>query len=62
MNTSEGIVRKPELLNFLKLSDATVWRLERAGRFPKRINLGANSVGWLRSEVQQWVQERADER
>jgi prophage regulatory protein len=33
-------------------------RLERAGRFPKRVRLGANSVGWVEPEYVAWQAER----
>lgn len=36
------------------LSDATIWRMEKAGKFPKRLQLGGNSVGWSESEVREW--------
>ena len=53
------VIRKPELLNMLGLSDPTVYRMEKAGRFPKRLQLGGNSVGWLASEVEGWFTEKA---
>jgi prophage regulatory protein len=56
------IIRKPELFEKIGLSDATIWRMERAGRFPKRVQLGGNSVGWLESEISQWISDRAAER
>lgn len=64
MNMAESkitprIIRKPELLNILGLSDPTVYRMEKAGRFPKRLRLGGNSCGWLQSEVDGWIAERA---
>ena len=37
-------------------------RLEKAGLFPKRIQLGPNRVGWIEHEVDQWIQDRIDER
>lgn len=58
----ERVVRKPELLNIIGLSDATVWRMERDGKFPKRLRLGGNSCGWLESEVRGWLQHLADDR
>lgn len=58
-NTQSRIIRKPELLNMLGLSDPTVYRMEKAGRFPKRLQLGGNSVGWLASEIEGWFTERA---
>ncbi len=33
-------------------------RLEAAGKFPKRVQLGPNRVAWLLSEVDAWVSER----
>jgi prophage regulatory protein len=52
------VVRKKELLATIGLSDATVWRMERDGFFPKRIRLGGNSCGWLESEVLSWLSQR----
>jgi len=33
-------------------------RLEKAGLFPKRINLGACRVAWYRSEIEAWIASR----
>jgi prophage regulatory protein len=33
-------------------------RLEAAGKFPKRVQLGPNRVAWLWSEVDAWICER----
>ena len=32
--------------------------LEAAGRFPRRIQLGPNSVGWVDDEIEAWVRAR----
>jgi prophage regulatory protein len=56
------IIRKPELIETVGLSDPTIWRMERKGEFPRRLQVGANSVGWLSTEVYGWLQERAAER
>ena len=37
-------------------------REEKAGRFPQRIRIGTNSVGWVEDEVDQWLAERAQRR
>lgn len=55
----ERILRKPELLNMVGLSDPTVWRMEKDGKFPKRLRLGGNSCGWLISEINTWLAERS---
>lgn len=58
----ERILRKPELIARLGLSDATIWRRERKGDFPKRISLGGKAVGWIESEVDAWLAKKAAER
>lgn len=55
-------IRKPELREVTGLSDATIWRLEKAGKFPKRLQLGGNAVAWLQSEIMAWLRDRAAER
>lgn len=55
----ERIMRKPEVLNMVGLSDPTIWRMEKDGTFPKRLRLGGNSCGWLETEVIAWLSERA---
>jgi prophage regulatory protein len=32
-------------------------RLEKAGLFPNRIQLGPNRVGWVESEVLEWLEK-----
>lgn len=58
----ERVIRKPELIAMVGLSDPTIWRLEKVGKFPRRLRLGGNSCGWLESEVSDWLRDRASER
>ncbi len=53
------ILRLPEVRDRVGKSKASIYRDEAVGRFPKRIVLGANSVGWLESEVDEWIEARA---
>jgi predicted DNA-binding transcriptional regulator AlpA len=36
-------------------------RLEKAGRFPHHIKIGANTIGWLEDELDTWLEQRAAE-
>ena len=58
----DRIIRKKELLRSMGLSDVTIWRMERAGTFPKRIKLGGNSGGWYESEIIEWQEQKKAER
>lgn len=52
------ILRIPDVTLLTGLSRTTIWRLELQGKFPQRIRLGLNSVGWRDEEVRQWVETR----
>jgi prophage regulatory protein len=56
------ILRKPRVLLATGLSDTTLWRQVKAGRFPAPIKLSVQSVGWFEDEVLAWQQSRAAER
>ncbi|BBO70975.1 hypothetical protein DSCA_49050 [Desulfosarcina alkanivorans] len=58
----ERVIRWPELEKRIGVSNVTAWRWEKAGKFPKRIRLGGNSAGWIESEVDEWIKQRAAER
>ena len=39
-------------------SRSQLWRDVRAGRFPAPLDLGPNSVGWLRADINDWIASR----
>ena len=49
------IHRFPALHAKTSLSRTEVWRKEKAGEFPARIQLGRQSVGWDAAEVDRWL-------
>jgi predicted DNA-binding transcriptional regulator AlpA len=59
---SDEILRSPDPEQQIGVSRTTLWRWERAGHFPKRIKLAGRASGYLRSEVEKWLQDRAAER
>jgi predicted DNA-binding transcriptional regulator AlpA len=40
------------------LSDTQVWRLEKVGRFPQRVQLSTHKVAWYEDELDKWIAER----
>ena len=40
------------------LSRTTIWRLERQGHFPKRLQLSPNRVGWKSDAIRDWIESR----
>ena len=41
---------------------AHIARLEAAGKFPKRVQLGPGRVGWVEEEIEEWMRVRIAER
>lgn len=37
-------------------------RLEDDGKFPQRVSLGDHRVGWVESEIEDWIQSRLRQR
>ena len=64
--------RNPKLLMLLTRSDLRdlnvtfcnvhLIRLEKEGRFPKRIRLSPYKVAWIESEILDWLNAKAEER
>lgn len=52
------IIRKAEVRRRTGYSDTTIWRAERRGEFPTRVQLSEHSVGWYEDEIDQWVRDR----
>ena len=56
------LLTKSEVRNRVCYSPPHIARLEKAGKFPKRVMLGPNRVGWLEEEIDQWIRDRIEER
>jgi prophage regulatory protein len=54
------IHRLPEVKEQTGLSTATIYRRMRERKFPQQIVLGPNSVGWLESDIDNWIRERIE--
>jgi prophage regulatory protein len=56
---ADDLILRPERKRLVPLSDATIWRLERAGKFPRRILISKKRVAWRRSDIEAWLKKRA---
>jgi prophage regulatory protein len=52
------ILRKREVLTMLGVSYATLNRMMKAGTAPPHIELNTRRIGWLESDVLQWIEQR----
>lgn len=56
------ILSKRDVKQLVLYSPQHIARLEKAGQFPKRVQLGPNRVGWVEDEVLDWLRQRIDRR
>ncbi|WP_047306339.1 helix-turn-helix transcriptional regulator [Pseudomonas fluorescens] len=56
------IIRLKAVIDATGLARSTVYKYVAEGSFPKPIPLGDRCVGWLESEVQDWILARIEER
>ena len=56
------LVSKKQVKEMVLYSYAHIDRLEAQGLFPKRVRLGQNRVGWVRSEIEDWIRARIEQR
>ena len=59
---SHQVLRLPDVIKRTGLSSATIYRHIAAGSFPERIRLGERSVGWLESDIEQWLDDKVSDR
>jgi len=52
------LMRVQELTAMVPYSAQHIRRLENANQFPRRVRIGANRVGWVREEIEEWLSNR----
>ena len=57
-----SILRRKQVEQRTGLSRSTIYLHIQEGTFPRPINLGARSVGWLENEIEAWLTERIERR
>jgi prophage regulatory protein len=57
---SVRLIRTKEVLGILGVSRSTLWRMVRAGRFPKPIMISTWASGYLDVDVQAWLEARQE--
>lgn len=55
-------LRKRSVMSLVGISEGTLYRWIKQGRFPKQIKIGPNSVAWQRREIVAWMNKRRGEK
>jgi len=56
------ILRRREVQARTGLSRASIYLAMKEGRFPRPIKLGLRAVGWVESEIEEWLAIRLEVR
>jgi prophage regulatory protein len=52
------ILRRRDVEKRVGLSRSSIYSRVQDGKFPRPVNLGARAVGWLESEIDNWLAEK----
>ena len=52
------LLSKRDLKELVLYSPQHIACLEKADKFPKRVQIGPNGMGWVENEVLDWLNER----
>ena len=52
------VLRPREAARYVGLSRPTIDRWRKAGKFPKALQLGSQAIGWRRTDLDDWLNDR----
>jgi len=56
------IMKLQDIIKVTGLSRSTIYKLMSEGDFPKQVSLGYRSVGWVSTEIDDWIIARIEAR
>lgn len=54
------IIRMPDVEKKVGMSKSVIYNMIRRGEFPRQVRLGEHSVGWIETDVDEWVRVRGE--
>lgn len=56
------LIKLKEVMAKTSLGHSSIYKFISEGTFPKQVSLGARSVAWVESEVDEWIFEKVSSR
>lgn len=56
----QSILRLPEVKARTGLSRSSIYNAIKQGSFPHHVSLGARAIGWVSTEIDQWIVSRVN--
>lgn len=57
----QAVLRLPTVKARVGLSRSSIYARVKEGSFPPPVNLGARAVGWLESEINDWLDRQIEQ-
>ncbi|EJL6396513.1 AlpA family transcriptional regulator [Vibrio cidicii] len=54
------VLRLEEVKEIVGVSKSTIYKWMNEGQFPAKVSLGPRCVGWLNTDIDNWLKERCD--
>lgn len=58
--SQQSIIRLPDVKARTGLSRSSIYSFIKAGKFPQHISIGARAVGWVSTEIDEWIAARVN--
>ena len=58
----ERILRRETVSELVGVGRSTLYEMMRQGRFPRPVHINSRAVGWVASEIEDWIEARRAER
>jgi prophage regulatory protein len=62
IQNKHSVLRLSQVMFKSGLSRSSIYQQISEGTFPKQFNLGPRAVGWLESDIQEWINVRIQQR
>ena len=62
MEYKNNLLRLPKVIQRTGYRRSTIYEKIALGTFPSPVHLGPRAVAWLSSEIDQWIDDRINER
>ncbi|HAT8315137.1 TPA: helix-turn-helix transcriptional regulator [Legionella pneumophila] len=57
---AKTILRLPTVKKRVGMSRSNIYKLMSEGLFPKSISIGIRAVGWIESEINEWIEQQIE--
>ena len=51
------LMRLPEVMNYVHLSRATIYKLVKANQFPQPRKLTTRAIAWRKEDLDKWIED-----